>query len=263
MEFDHLELDIHVGGNRHHLCLSLRSTEQESVFKALCSDLVSSLNHCDNPERREKAIRESLDRWSLFFMNTEPLGLSASRQRGLFAELIWIHHLLECGIAPQMALEAWKGCERRYQDVDLKGRVVEIKSTITKEPRIVKISNERQLDPRGLLSLHMYVLTLHIVEGGGSTLTETIKKVRAGLVGYDGAQRSFTEKLIKAGYHDVHSVNYTDQYIIKKEELFVIRDNFPRIVDLPPGTGDLNYSVVLSDCQPYLTELNSYLKSLE
>jgi hypothetical protein len=263
MTFEAIKLDIHEGGSKNHLCLALHASEHESVFKAFCQDLVQCTEGCEELDKRDSIIKSALDRWTLFFMNTGSRGLSPQAQRGLLAELIWASDLLEHGLNASSVIDSWKGCERRYQDFDYRGKITEIKSTMTKEPRTVRISNERQLDPRGLLSLHLFVVTVHQVEGGGTSLVGAVEKLRGQLAGDAGSLWDFEQKLIKAGYHLVHVPNYGDQYLVRKKELFEVCDDFPRIVDLPHGTGNLRYSVTLSDCQKYLCDQKQYLTSLE
>jgi len=49
---------------------------------------------------------------------------------------------------------------------------------------------------------------------------------------------------------------------VKKEELFTVREGFPRIIDVPQGLGDIHYSLVLAACSPFLYEVPEYLKKI-
>ena len=210
---------------------------------------------------RVREIEEALLRWGRFFEKCGPDGLSASEQRGLFAELLWIERLLEHDLDPGSAVASWKGCDRGYHDFDLDGRVVEVKSTMTKEPRHVRISNERQLDDRGLVSLHLYVATLHSSEGGGTTLPELVERLRLRLASASALPR-LERSLVTAGYLDGHAARYDAHYVVKAEELFEVTPGFPRIVELPQGTGRLRYTVEISACSQFEIQAPEYLDSL-
>jgi hypothetical protein len=139
--------------------------------------------------------------------------------------------------------------------------VVEVKSTISKEPRKVWLNNERQLDDRGLKSLHLFVATVQITDGG-RTLPDIICALQKRLEGYAGVRRRFDQCLISAGYLDSHESLYMKGYILKSEELFRVLAGFPRIIDVPNGVGSLRYCVVLSACYQFSADINDYLKLL-
>jgi len=262
MKFEILKLSLPPREDVHHLRLYLEDHEHKPVFLTFCKDLVEALEGIIDSEIRVKAIEECIQRWGRFFEKCGSDGLSPSAQRGLFAELTWIQNLLDKEIRPIDAVSSWKGCERGYQDFDLDGDVVEIKSTMTKEPRIVRISSERQLDDRGLRSLHLFVLTLHSTEGGGTTLPAIIQAIRDALASSSAATSKFERCLINTGYLHKHADRYNSNYIVKKEELFEVREGFPRIINLPQGVGHLRYSVTISACKSFLTSLTDYLEKL-
>jgi hypothetical protein len=164
------------------------------------------------------------------------------------------------GIADSVTINSWKGCERGYHDFDLMGHVVEVKTTMTKEPRKIWISNERQLDERGLVDLHLFVLTLIKAEIGGETLPGIVQSLRLCLSG--AAAGKFENSLREAGYLDMHKDLYRSCYTAHSEELFQVIQGFPRIITLPTGTGDLGYSVVLSACTAFSKDVGKYLGDL-
>ena len=259
MSFDRLRMEIPPRTENHQLVLSLRDEDQKQIFLAFCNDLVTSLEGATNAEKRIGRIEEGILRWGRFFEKCGPEGLSVNRQCGLFGELVWLERLLDTGLETSKAVGAWKGCERDYHDFDLNGRIVEVKTTMSKEPRQIVISNERQLDERGLVSLNLLVLSLRKAMGGGDSLPCKVKTIRKFLKSYPAALLRFEECLINAGYLDQHEQLYKWQFIIAEESLFEVRDGFPRLVDLPDGIGRLTYSVVLSSCRSFEVAMDQYL----
>jgi len=244
-----------------HLCLSLAENGMWDVFLHFAADLVTSLEGVLDPSIRIGRVAECLDRWNSFFEERAATGLAEIAQRGLIAELLFIERLLDAGFAASDAVNAWKGCRRSYHDFDISGRVVEVKSTMTKEPRRVWISNERQLDDRGLESLHLFVVTFQPSDGG-KTLPDVVDAVRLRLASDGGARAAFGHCLTCAGYSDSDRQRYLTGYAGKSEEVFAVRTGFPRIIDVSGGVGDLRYSVVLGACQEFTMDLRDVLSKI-
>ena len=256
MRFDITILDAPQKRTRH-ISLYLEDQEHERVFTTVCGDICETLSLIENPSFRTQELQNCLDRWNSFFKKIGPDGLSPERQRGLYGELTWLELLLNSDLYMAAAVESWKGCDRGYHDFEIARRVVEVKTTMTKEPRRVRINNERQLDDRGLDSLHLYVLTIQKFESGGETLLDLVEKIRGILKENVSAIAQFEKSLKKSGYHDIHAHNYTSGYVRKKQETFLVNDKFPRIIELPDGVGDLSYSITISACTNFRFDMDS------
>ena len=166
--------------------------------------------------------------------------------------------LLGAGSDPVACVSSWKGSLRAYHDFDHQGKIVEVKSTISKEPRRVQINNERQLDNTQLVSLHLYVVTFQ-ENNAGRSLAATVQDIRARLQIAVAARSMFDRCLVSAGYLDIHEHFYNTGYLVILEELFLVGDGFPRIIDLPDGVGDLRYSIVLGACQSFKCAIGDFI----
>ncbi|MFH1950019.1 MAG: PD-(D/E)XK motif protein [Pseudomonadota bacterium] len=262
MNFDVLTLDVPTKRIKH-IRLFLDKKESRDIFVTVCADLVRGLEVCLSNESRRKEIADFLFRWSRFFERYGEVGLSSERQRGLYGELWWLRRMIEAGIEPAACIGSWKGCGRAYHDFQIEGHIVEVKTTMTKEPREVVINNERQLDDRGLSSLHLLVVTLLKVDGQGETLTEIVNSLRESFVSRSSLIYFFESSLRESGYLDIHSHLYNDSYVVNKEELFRVGDGFPRIIEIPQGLGNIRYSLVIAACRPFLFEPSEYLKTIK
>ena len=252
--------DIRTANSNLHLVLELLDDELQEVFVVFCLDALHSIKKCSEKERKEK-LMNFIERWDRFFQRSGNKPLSPERQRGLFAELWWLRKLLKNKMDAVKALTSWKGSERAFHDFEHEGIVVEIKSTIRKEPRKVMISNERQLDNHGISSLHLFVLTLNIQEKGES-LPDIISDIRKIINKSSTSLHLLLRKLTLARYLDCDAEKYDSKYQPRLEELFEVRDGFPRIITLPNGTGDLKYSIQISSCEDYKCEIKDYLEGL-
>ena len=161
--------------------MQLKTDEPLEVFLSVCADLVRQFELATTPADRKKTFISFLENWARFFSKAGNKGLSKTDQQGLYGELNWLKFIIQNDVEKGAALNAWKGCERNYHDFEVSGEVVEVKTTKSKAPRKVWISNERQLDDTGLNSLHLLVLTLVISESGGQTLPELVAEISAEL----------------------------------------------------------------------------------
>jgi hypothetical protein len=233
-----------------HVCLYVENPENRSVFTTLSSDVIRTLESSDRTTR-VKNLQNCFNRWSRFFEIWGSEGMSPDRQRGLFGELMVLEILLRTGLSPLDGVSSWKGSSGAYQDFVHLGAAIEVKTTISKEPRKVSVSSEKQLDDTDLESLALVVLTLNLVESGGISLPNAVATVRQLLENDGKASSIFESSLIEAGYLDSDADKYSKHYTIRSKEIFDIRSGFPRIVSVPPGVGDLRYSVTISACKSF------------
>jgi hypothetical protein len=70
---------------------------------------------------------------------------------------------------------------------------------------------------------------------------------------------TFEGQLLGAGYLAIHESRYqSDGYLVRFDELFHVREGFPRVTerDLPSGVGELSYSVVASALKDFRVDWN-------
>lgn len=233
-----------------HVCLSVENPEHRPVFATFSSDVIMTLES-SNRTTRVKNLQNCFNRWSRFFEIWGPEGMSPDRQRGLLGELIVLEILLRAGLSPLDGASSWKGSSGAYQDFIHLAAAIEVKTTVSKEPRKVSVSSEKQLDDTDLESLTLVVLTLNEVEAGGIPLPDAVATVRQLLEDDGKAGSIFESSLIEAGYLDSDSDKYSKRYTIRSREIFDIRSGFPRIISIPSGVGDLRYTVTISACKPF------------
>lgn len=238
--------------NSEHIRFSVKSKTHEVVFNHVISDLLTNLERCKSIEERNSEINSFLSRWSHFFSTVGPDGLSLNYQRGLYGELTWLKKLMEKGLDKDAAVNAWKGCRRAFHDFEFYGVSVEVKTTLSKEPRKVWINNERQLDDSLAEDLFLFVLSLQEMLDQGQSLVELVDEIRSVVECNSKAVSEFELSLQAAGFIDAHREKYYRKYVTAKEELFEIRGDFPRLTQIPQGTGDLKYSLTLSSCKDFI-----------
>ena len=222
------------------------------VFTALTEDLVRRVTDAGDSATQARAFLGQLARWQKF-LSASFEGLSEEAQRGLWGELYFLreHLLPKIGVA---MVHSWKGGERAHQDFQFESSAVEVKTTLAKQPQVVRITSERQLDDSAWDVLFLNVIALDVREGGGETLPDMIVSLRSKLASDATALEQFEDELLANGYHDAHAARYADRgYTVRTVGFFRVGPKFPHLVeaDMPAGVGDANYALSVAACEPF------------
>lgn len=237
-----------------HVVVTLVDPAASDIFIVLAADIAQSAAKAEDAATARDAFLGRLSRWR-HLLAKAPRGLSPERQRGLFAE-IWIateHLIPRIGVA--RAVEAWSGPLRGVRDFEGSGGALEVKSSASNQPQVARINGERQLDDSGLPMLLLAHVSLDVHRDQVGTLPEAVAELRA-FADAKGLVDAVDERLLSAGYHDMHSPRYQRTgYKVLRFDLFHVRDGFPRILDrdLPSGVGGLTYDLAIAACNDFLT----------
>jgi len=137
----------------------------DSVYEAVAADVCDSLVPAVK-QQLPQVVHAVLDKWRLFFSAHGHGGLEPEAQRGIFGEVWFIRDHLKANIGALPAVQSWTGYKGAAQDFQFQRAAIEVKTSIARQHQTITISNERQLDDRGLVSLHLIVLSLGELEGG-------------------------------------------------------------------------------------------------
>lgn len=223
------------------------------VFQSLIADLCDTIYSSERVSSLEGLISERLERWRVFFEEQGQEGLSPEAQQGLFGELLFIRDYLIPALGMRIAVKCWTGSKRMDRDFQFGRHAVEIKTSSGKQHQKVFISNEKQLDMKGLDFLDLVFFSLELMTEGGETLPAIVTAIRELLSEEVALASVFNDKLLDAGYLDVLARSYTRAYVPMTVKAYRVSDEFPRILgsNLPEGVGDITYSVMLSACESF------------
>ena len=225
------------------------------LFSTVADDVVEHVMTAASAADAVSRLEERLRRWESFLRVVKPDGLGEDERAGLYGELYVLReHILSLG--PVAAVSAWVGPLARHQDFQGRGWAIEVKTSRTKAPASVRITSERQLDTAGLAFLALACVGLEQRHLAGETLPSIVASLRGSLAGAPVSDL-FEERLLEAGYLAAHEERYqSDGYTVRFERLFRVRDGFPRLVeaDLPPGAGDVGYSLSLPVLEPFAVD---------
>jgi hypothetical protein len=248
---------------KDHFGVVLKEHRFNDVFNALIEDLVRRVSVVATPADQVQAFLGQFVRWQKF-LSASMDGLSDEAQRGLWGELWFLSENLLSALGPS-AVSFWKGGDRAHQDFQFPDVAIEIKTTLAKQPQLVQIASERQLDDKAWKALFLHVIVLEVREGGTQTLPAIVASIRAELA-FDATNREhFEDCLLAAGYLDRNAPKYADRgYFVRGNNNFVVRKGFPRICerDLPIGVGTLTYSLSISACSTFAVTTEKMLKAL-
>lgn len=223
------------------------------LFTVIAQDVAEAAGSAASAEAAGVNFVSRLHAWQRFFRAFPEEGLPRERQQGLFGELVFIRDVLIPYSGP---ISSWAGGDAASRDFSFGDWAVEVKTSASKQPQSISISSELQLDGAGLSSLYLWHLSVDRAEGQGQTLPELVAAVRAAVAPLD--RNTFEVKLLEAGYLEDHAVKYADGYLERERSLFLVRGDFPRIIesDLRPGVGNVRYSIVADQCLTYMAALD-------
>lgn len=253
------------GEDRVEITLFSRSLEENEIFSTVAADLAERLSTLTSQASLTRILNSRLASWARFFDRGGAEGLSAEAQRGLYAELWFLRHWLLPKMQPAAALAAWKGPEGASHDFQFAHSYVEVKSSASLPSARVEIANSRQLDALGLENLYLFVLQIDI-GAAGESLAKAVELTRETV-----AQANpevvylLNDALIAVGYIDEHSHLYqATNFLIRRERVFRVEGNFPRIVDgdLRAGVGRVRYTLDLAACIPFEVDGSRILPEL-
>jgi hypothetical protein len=226
--------------------LILKDSVFKDIFTTLAQDIVDYAGSEKNEQIFLQKIRLRLESWQHFLDQYGPQGLSPEAQRGLYGE-------------------SWKGPFRSYQDFQISGIAIEVKTSIAKQHQKIKITSEQQLDISGLKALYLFHLSIRDINDGGITLPFIIDELRQIIYSQCGPVSEFENHLFRAGYLEDHREKYMNRgYVDRSVNIFLVCDNFPRIIekDLKNGVGDVSYTIDVSACTSFRENEEKFLSEL-
>jgi hypothetical protein len=249
--------------DRKFIELKMGPGSNQEVFRALVADLVDLVSNPPPGTLPLDVFSNRLAVWKGFFEERGQEGLSQDAQAGLFGELWFLRQYLLPTLGAGAGVEAWTGCRRTNHDFQLPGGSFEIKTSVGKEHLRFHVASERQLDDTGLAALHVIFFAFAPLAASGETLPDLISSLRSAFSKVPQVSSRFAEKLIEAGYSEAHADRYRTGYAPRLARSFHVRTGFPRITesDLPQGVGDIGYSVMVSACEPFKTQIDAAVKA--
>jgi len=238
-------------GYGRYIDIACEDAAGHSMLDLVATELGERLQEASNTPG--EVVSRVLAKWRRFWGQVPKEVLSREGQIGLFAEVWFLTYWLIPAIGVTKAVQCWRGPHGARHDFEQPGLSVEAKGTASTRGRIFTISGIRQLEPPESGRLLFFSLRLREEGGASNTLPMLIDTCRSRVTSDPDSEGLLETALIAAGYLIVHASDYAKtRWRVIEELLFVVHDDFPRIVpgtfapgELPPGIEHLEYAVNL------------------
>lgn len=211
-------------------CFSLRFILNyptlEDLFVKLCWDLIEASREAPAPAEK---LLQQFNNWRRLLQQIRNKALTASAQKGLCGELLFLKERLEL-IGEQAALDAWTGPDGGDQDFIFADFWAEVKAVAASADSI-RISSLQQLDriDKGYLVIYFIdATTSHGIQT--TSLNNLIDSIRQRLETCRERDR-FECKLAKYGYFERDRDKYKEiRYKIGERRIFAVNEAFPKLI---------------------------------
>lgn len=235
--------------------IKLKHETDDGIFTKFVDDLFSVVRSSSN-DLIVLNILKRVKAWMNFFKGKSGDLLTENSQLGLFAELSALRSLLKINKSfAQKVVEGWVGPNKQNQDfIYPDGSAIEVKCTSKNNNKEVSITNELQLDDKGLqkLILSVYQVKRHKLHPGAvfESLPNIVDEIKEIVKNDTDAKLEFEELLIKVGYLEEFEAEYLNYgfQILNGPEFYIVDNEFPRIVrsnNLPEGISNVGYMLNL------------------
>lgn len=233
------------------LCLALtrRAAGSTELFAAMACDVVGALDEAASAGAEEpKLVQVFLGRVGAWqeFMRKGSQSLSPEAEIGLVGELTLLRVIIDAGVSSVSAIESWVGPLDGVQDFEIGTGALEVKATLSAAGFPAKIGSLEQLDDSVRQPLFLAGLRLRQTESG-LRLPELVGEMRDIATGDTEAVRLLSERLIAAGYFDIHEDRYIRRFTLADTRVVEVKAGFPRLTlgSVPPGVMSAAYEIDL------------------
>ena len=253
-------------GSRNLLVIRLEDNENREIFHRLCLDIIASVELAKSEEEAIGRFIGRTWRWHRLLQSGRDGRLSDEEQKGLLGELGVLQRILIPVMGARAAVNSWTGPHDAPKDFEVGRICIEAKARRGAATPHVVISSEHQLDTGGIDVLFLYVAEVAATSAGDRnavTITDVARQIKEEIE----TQDVFTVELFEEGLFMVGfdwADDYSDkQWLLGRDSLFEVRENFPCVTPLmvPAGVNNVRYAVSLPDCEPFCTSIEN-LKSL-
>ena len=254
-------------GPHDRLIVRLKDREQREIFHRLCLDIIAATGSAKTEEQAIARFLTRTWRWHRLLMGGRDGRLSDEEQKGLIGELVVLEKHLIPVLGISTAVRCWKGPLGTPKDFEIGRTCIEAKARRGTATPHVKISSEHQLDSADSDNLFLHVTEITAATddtGDPVTISKIVERLHAIIADQDPATVDLFEALLAAIGFDWDD-DYSDKrWLIGREDLFEVRDDFPRITPFmyPGGVSDLRYSISLPDCEPFRVDIENLIAAI-
>jgi len=239
-------VDLH-GDGAIWFALSRKAAGGSDLFGAMACDVAGALDEepeADSP-RLLKIFLGRVRAWQEF-MRKGSQPLAAEAEVGLVGELAVLGSIIEAGVSAGVAAVAWIGPLGGLRDFEIGTGGIEVKSTLSAASFPARVGSLDQLDDA--IRQPLFVAGVRFRQSSaGRCLPDCVERLRDIVRGDAEAERTFSERLLSAGYFDGHAEQYSRHFLHVDTRIIEVADDFPRLTPsrVPQGVTRAAYEIDL------------------
>jgi hypothetical protein len=231
------------------LALTRKSAGSAELFTAMACDVVGALDESAAAGADEsKLLRVFISRVGAWqeFMRKGSQVLTPEAEIGLVGELTLLRMIIDAGVPLAVAVESWVGPLDGIRDFELGTGALEVKATLSAAGFPAKIGSLEQLDDSTRHPLFLVGVRLRQTEAGDS-LPVLVAALREAARQDAEITRLLGERLLAAGYFDLHAERYMRGFILAAARMIEVKEDFPRLTPgrVPAGITRATYEIDL------------------
>jgi len=249
----------------HWFGVTRQAGAAEDLFVQMTADIIASIR--EHQGRSElwlfTLMLARIRAWQDFMRRPRTGVLLPESELGLAGELVVLEGLLDAGVAPVQAVDAWQGPSGGLQDFLTDRYGLEVKTTLSVNGFPARISSLEQLDEtQGRLVLLAAVRLC--LQADGRTLPEIVVSLRARLADAAVAQSVMELQLLKGGYLDTVAAEYVRRFDLVNIRVFPVEEDFPRLArsmirtEVRAAEYELDLDLVTTPAVPLAAALTAY-----
>jgi hypothetical protein len=243
------------------LFLILINKEDWQIFHTLCNDLISITDSYEKDQTMISAVEVRLKRWQQLLKQNRNIVMDLYKQMGLFGELLCLRDIVIPKYGTEQAIISWVGADFDKQDFLLDNAILEVKAHKTSKGQVAHISSVAQLVSE---KIPLFLITYSLTQtDNGESIESLVKDIRRCLENKTNETKNiFEDKLIEYGYMPSIDVTLLYKFIVDKNRVFNTSGDFPKLMprNIQNGIIDVRYSIDLSKCTHYETDIQSFLE---
>ena len=249
-----IDIEINqINDNETQVILKLLSKNDKDIFYTLCKDLLNSTKNIMDENIAVKTILKRLEKWQ-FFLKNRRKPIDKRQLKGLIGELYFIEKYLFPNFDIQDILDFWKAPLDSVHDFEISNTTVEVKTKSSVNSTTIS-SYEQMLSE--LDNLYLFVVGLNESSKNtvnSITIYNIIDKIKELILERNPLLiEKFEILLINYGFIPLDE--YKDLYfVIISDEFYEVKDNFPKIENIPNGIEKLTYRIDLNSCKEFLVK---------
>ena len=242
---------LHLQQNITRVCCILEDQNLKEMFSLVAKDIA---HHCSAYSGQElfRRFYNRIQSWGEFLKPSRS-GIGFQRLMGICSELYVLESIFLEILNPVDAITAWGGPNGNNQDFAFNGIVVEVKSTLHGEKRIVTISSEHQLDSGDDQCFLLHTVLSPSKAANSFSFKDIISRIESKIIEYPHVLSDFRIK-ISQQFGKASESELDISFVIKELDVFLVDKNFPRITPSSIGTKEIShvkYKINLTNISPW------------